>query len=131
MRTSYSSLLRSMPVYQPQLNITPLRSFAPAAAVYGGAAPPRPPRPCPAGCPAACPPAAGAAPRSWAPARDGTPIMRAATIATRVHIVLFREAILISRYRSVVRIARGDSHDGAIRPRNRLEESQGIPVNRR
>ena len=36
------------------------------------------------------------------------PIMSVATIATRVHIILFREAIVISRYRFVVRVTGGD-----------------------
>src|SRR5437773_350892 len=88
---SYSSLLRSMPVYQPQLNITALRSFAPAAGVYG-AAPPRPPRPPPCAPPPpapAAPPwagaaAGGAAPRACAMAEDGTLIVRATAIATLV-----------------------------------------------
>src|SRR5262245_16409309 len=100
MSTSYSSLLRSMPVYQAQLNRTAFRAFAPAAGVYDGAPRPRP-RPAP------CPPPPGAAPRPpWAPwagaasgapppacakAEDGT-IVRAAAIATVVHIITFREA---------------------------------------
>src|SRR6185369_1841916 len=91
MRTSYSSLLRSMPMYQPQLNRTDLRSFAPGAGVYGGAPRPRPPRPC-AG---AWAPAVGAASRACALDKDGRPIVRVATMATLVHIVLFREAIVI------------------------------------
>src|SRR6185503_19497119 len=109
MRTSYSSLLRSMPMYQAQLNRTAFRSFAPGAGVKGGAPRPRPPPPCagswaPAAGAAPWPPAAGPgpAPRAWALDRDGTPIMRVATIATVVHIILLREAILISRYRLVV-----------------------------
>src|SRR6185436_6175981 len=64
---SYSSLLRSIPVYQPQLNITAFRSFAPAAGVYGGA--PRPPRPPP--CP---PPPPAPAPRPpWAGVAGAAP----------------------------------------------------------
>src|SRR5436853_1388364 len=89
MRTSYSSLLRSMPMYQPQLNRTDFRSFAPGAGVKGGAAGPRPPRPC-AG---AWAPAAGAAPLAWALDNDGTPIMSVAAMATLVRIILFREVI--------------------------------------
>src|SRR5262245_43080242 len=90
MSRSYSSLLRSMPVYQAQLNITALRSFAPAAGVYSGA-PPRPPRPppCAPAPPApAAPPwagaAPGAAPRACAMAEDGALIVRATAIATLV-----------------------------------------------
>src|SRR6185436_9434132 len=89
MRMSYSSLLRSIPVYQPQLNITAFRSFAPAAGVYGGA--PRPPRPPPCAPPPpapAWPPwagaAAGAAPRACAVAEDGMLIVRATAIARLV-----------------------------------------------
>src|SRR5579871_1296977 len=74
---SRSSLLRSMPVYQPQLKRTDFRSFAPAAGVYGGA--PRPPRPPP------CPP-----PWACAMAKDGAPIVRASAIATLVPKILFR-----------------------------------------
>src|SRR5437016_13605308 len=91
MSTSYSSLLRSMPVYQAQLNRTALRSFAPAAGVYSGA-PPRPPRPppCAPPPPASAPPppwagaAAGAAPRACALVEDGALIVRANAIATLV-----------------------------------------------
>src|SRR5437773_2804601 len=131
MSTSYSSLLRSMPVYQAQLNRTALRSFAPAAGVYSGA-PPRPP-PCapPPPAPAPRPPwagaAAGAAPPACAKA-DGSLIVRATATATPVHIIPFREAMAISRYRLVGRVPRGDVHHGAVRPRNRLEESQWTPV---
>src|SRR5580765_4711349 len=90
MRMSYSSLLRSMPVYQAQLNRTDFRSFAPAAGVYGGA--PRPPRPppCPPPPPAPAPRpawagvAAGAAPACCALAGDGALIVRATAIATLV-----------------------------------------------
>src|SRR6476469_8488307 len=126
MRTSYSSLLRSMPMYQPQLNRTDFRSFAPAAGVKGGGAGPRP-RPC-AGASA---PAAGAAPRACALDADGTLIMRVAAMATLVPIILFREAIVISRCGLVVRVTRGDIQDAAVRPRNRLEKSQWIAVPRR
>src|SRR5713101_9327322 len=134
MSTSYSSLLRSMPMYQAQLNRTAFRSFAPAAGVYSGA--PRPPRPppCapPAPAPAPRPPwvggAAGAAPPACAKAEDGSLIVRATAIATLVHIIPFREAMAISRYRLVVRVTRGYIHDLAVRPRNRLEESQRTPV---
>src|SRR5688500_1227365 len=54
--------------------------------------------------------------------------MRAATMATLVRIILFREAIAISRYGLVVRVTGGDVQDAAVRPRNRLEEPQWIPV---
>src|SRR5438094_5186671 len=128
-----------MPMYQAQLNRTDFRSFAPAAGVYGGAPRPRPARPPPC---APAPPgpaprspwagvAAGAAPRACAKAEDGAPIVRAAAIATPVHIILFREAIVISsrgRGPLIVGVTRGDIQDGAVRPRNRLEESQWIPV---
>src|SRR4030095_10623983 len=107
MSTSYSSLLRSMPMYQAQLKSTAFRSFAPAAGVYRGA-----PR----------------APPACAKAEDGALIVRATAIATPVHIIPFREAIAISRSRLVVRVTGGNIHDGAVRPRNRLEESQWTPV---
>src|SRR5262245_4203382 len=93
---SYSSLLRSMPVYQAQLKRTAFRSFAPAAGVYGGA--PRPPRPPPCAppppAPAPRPPWAGAAPGAAPPAcakaEDGTQIVRATAIATLVPKIFFR-----------------------------------------
>src|SRR2546426_231360 len=102
MSRSYSSLLRSMPVYQAQLNKTAFRSLAPAAGVYSGA-PPRPPRPPPCAPPppgpAPRPPwagaAAGAAPPACAKAEDGSLNVRATAIATPVHIILFRDAIAI------------------------------------
>src|SRR5580704_16790602 len=108
MSRSRSSLLRSMPVYQAQLNRTAFRSFAPAAGVYSGA-PPRPSRPPPCAppppAPAPAPPwvgaAAGAAPADCAKAEDGSLIVRATAIATLVHIIPFREAMAISRYRLV------------------------------
>src|SRR5215207_10114530 len=100
-----------MPMCQPKLNITDFRSLAPAAGVY--AAPPRPrpaPRPGPGACappagPGPCAgagawaPAAGAAPRACALDSDGMLMMRVAPMATLVHLNLFREAIMISRYR--------------------------------
>src|SRR6185436_10945248 len=101
MRTSYSSLLRSMPMYQPQLNRTDFRSFAPGAGVKY-CTPPRP-RP-PPGAPAPFGPAprspwagaaAGAAP-ACARTEDEALIVRPATIAAHVHIILFRDAIAIS-----------------------------------
>src|SRR5215510_6130662 len=99
MRTSYSSLLRSMPMYQPQLNRTDFRSFAPGAGLKY-CTPPRP-RP-PPGAPAPFGPgppwagaAAGAAP-ACAKTEDEAPIVRAAAIATHVHMVLFRDDIVIS-----------------------------------
>src|ERR1051326_2055233 len=87
---SRSSVLRSMPVYQAQLNRTAFRSFAPAAGVYGGA--PRPPRPpaCPPPPPAPAPrppwagAAAGAAPPPCALAGDGAVTVRATAIARLV-----------------------------------------------
>src|SRR5262245_61213987 len=98
---SYSSLLRSMPVYQAQLNRTDLRSFAPAAGVYCGAPPPRPPRPppCAPPPPAPAPPpwagaAAGAAPRACALTEDGALIVRATAIATLVPKILRRTAMM-------------------------------------
>src|SRR5215470_1408371 len=105
MSTSYSSLLRSMPMYQAQLNRTAFRSFAPAAGVYDGAPKPRPrPAPCPPPPPGAAPrppwaPWAGAAavaPPACAKAEDGTLIVRAAAIATLVHVITFREAMAFS-----------------------------------
>src|SRR4029453_8961676 len=125
MSTSYSSLLRSMPVYQAHLNTPAFRSFAPAAGVYGGA--PRPP---------GAPPPPGPAPRtSWTGAAAGAPpprpkggggalVVRATANATPVQIIPFREAIAISPSRLVVRVTGGNIHDGAVRPRHRLEESQ-------
>src|SRR5262249_11957746 len=102
MRMSYSSLLRSMPVYQAQLNRTDFRSFAPAAGVYGGA-PPRPPRPppCapPAPAPAPRPPwagaAAGAAPPPCALAGDGALIVTATAIARLVPKIFGKTAMMI------------------------------------
>src|SRR5215471_14293878 len=96
MRMSYSSLLRSMPVYQPQLNRTDFRSFAPAAGVYGGA--PRPPRPPPCAPPPPAPAprpawagvAAGAAPPACALAEEGALIVRATAIATIVQKIFRR-----------------------------------------
>src|SRR5215468_5951276 len=94
---SYSSLLRSMPIYQAQLNRTAFRSFAPAAGVYSGA-PPRPPRPPPCAPPPPAPApwagdAAGAAPRAWAMAEDGALTVTATAIATLVaNIFRRREA---------------------------------------
>src|SRR6185369_13030767 len=138
MSTSYSSLLRSMPMYQAQLNRTAFRSFAPAAGVYVGAPKPRsrpapcpPPPPGPAPRPPCAPSAgapAGATPPACAKAEDGTLIVRTAAIATPVHIITFREAMEISRSRLVVRVTRGDIQDLAVRPGNRLEKSQWIPV---
>src|SRR6185503_14265876 len=126
MRTSYSSLLRSMPMYQPQLNRTDFKSFVPAAGVYSCTAPrPRPPPPPP--CAGAWAPA-GPAPCACALDRDGRLIMSVAMIATHVHLSIFREAIMISRSRLVCRATRGDIQDGAVRPSNRLEESQWSPV---
>src|SRR5437867_571958 len=99
MSRSYSSLLRSMPVYQAQLNKTDLRSFAPAAGVYGCAPAPRPPRPFwPSGAAA---PAAGAppCPRACANAPvDDAQTVRATPIARLVHVMLFREFMAISRF---------------------------------
>src|SRR4029453_4478119 len=89
---SYSSVLRSIPVYQAQLNRTDFRSFAPAAGVYSGASPWRPPPPC-AGVWA---PAAGAAGRFCALDRNARLIIKGPKIATRYHIILSREAIVIS-----------------------------------
>ena len=56
--------------------------------------------------------------------------MRVATIATLVHIILFREAIVISRYRLVVRVTGGDIDHASVRHRHRLEESQRTAVSR-
>src|SRR5262249_25021147 len=101
---SYSSLLRSMPVYQAQLNRTAFRSFAPAAGVYSGA-PPRPPRPppCAPAPPAPAPrpswagAAAGAAPRACAVAGDGALIVRATAIAATLVPKIFRRREAQSR----------------------------------
>src|SRR5579863_418208 len=84
---SRSSLLRSMPIYQPQLKMTAFRSFAPAAGVYVG--PPRPPRPParpPPPAPAPGPPPACAAALSpaCAKAEDGALSVRATAIAILV-----------------------------------------------
>src|SRR5215468_5125430 len=113
MSRSYSSLLRSMPVYQAQLKRTAFRSLAPAAGVYGGA--PRPPRPPPCAppppAPAPRPPwagaAAGAAPRACAMAEDGSLIVRATAIATLVPNIVRRTAMMIPLY-LVVWAAGGD-----------------------
>src|SRR5262245_55234809 len=111
---SYSSLLRSMPVYQAQLNRTDFRSFAPAAGVYA-APPPRPPLPPPCACPPAAPaplppcpwPAAGAAPLPFCCAfAVGSAInVRTTAMAILIHI-LCREAMMFPPL--VVRIAGGD-----------------------
>src|SRR5262245_18079520 len=99
MSRSYSSLRRSMPVYQAQLNITAFRSFAPAVGVYGGA--PRPPRPCapPPAAPAPRPSwvgaAAGAVPPACAMPEDGAQIVRATAIATLVPKIFRRTVMMI------------------------------------
>src|SRR5262249_56997876 len=97
------TVARSMPVYQAQLNRTAFRSFAPAAGVYSGAPPPRPPRPppCAPAPPAPAPrpswagAAAGAAPRACAMAEDGALIVRATAIATLVPKIFRRTAMMI------------------------------------
>ncbi len=71
---SYSSVLLSIPMCQAQLNRTDFRSVAPGSGVYGGSPPPKP----------------------WALDSDGRPIVSAATIATRVRIILLIEVIVIS-----------------------------------
>src|SRR5262245_59369799 len=85
---SCSRLLRSIPIYQPQLKRTAFRSFAPAAGVYSGA-PPRPPRPPPCASPPPAPApwagdTVGAAPRTCALAEDVALIVRTTAIATLV-----------------------------------------------
>src|SRR5262252_3158486 len=130
---SYSSLLRSMPIYQPQLNRTALRSFAPAAGVYSGA-PPRPPRPPPC---APAPPApaprplwagapAGAAPRPCALAVGGALIVRATAIATPVPIIFCKTAMMISFL--VVRVTGGDLDRVTVRVGYRLQKTQRAAV---
>src|SRR5262245_30265154 len=95
MSRSYSSLLRSIPVYQAQLNKTDLRSCAPAAGVYGGAPAPRPPRPF------WLSPAAGAAPCPRACAKalvDAAQTVKATPIAILVQVMLLRKFMAISRF---------------------------------
>ena len=91
---------------------------------------PRPP-PCapppPAPAPRA-PWASAAAGAACAKAEDASLIIRATAIATLVHIILFREAMVISRNRLVVWVTCGDIHDAAVRPRNRLEGDEGTSL---
>src|SRR6185436_2362342 len=95
MSRSYSSLLLSMPMYQPQLNITDFRSFAPAAGVNGGAPRPRP-RPCPWPAPAgAWAPGPGPAAGACASAMDATPIVSTAANATLVDARVLRKVMAI------------------------------------
>src|ERR1700681_1195217 len=131
MSRSRSSLLRSMPMYQAQLNRTAFRSFAPAAGVYNGAPPPRPPRPpWPPGARAAA--AAPPCRRACANAPvDSALIVRATTIATLVQVMPFREFMVISRFRSVVRVTGRDFDLASVRHDHRLEKSQRTAVVRR
>src|SRR6516162_7663202 len=95
---SRSSVLRSMPVYQAQLNRTDFRSFAPAAGVYSGSPPPRRRFCAPVGFAVLirAPTAGAEACSSCALHSNGALMMRAATIAAGVDITFFREAMVIS-----------------------------------
>src|SRR5688572_24081810 len=94
MSRSYSSVLRSMPMCQAQLNSTDFRSFAPAAGVYSSPSP-APRRPAlVGGAVLNCGP--NSDPSSWALDRDGTHIVSARAVAAPVHIVLVRKAMVIS-----------------------------------
>src|SRR5262249_26186485 len=93
MSRSYSSLLRSIPVYQAQLKRTAFRSFAPAAGVYSGP-PPRPlPPPCPP--PPPCSPPARPCAGACAQAVGSAPIVRTVAIATCATTILFMTALLV------------------------------------
>src|SRR5262245_49636290 len=134
MRMSYSSLLRSMPVYQAQLNRTDFRSFVPAVGVYGGA--PRPPRPPPCAPPPAPAPRpawagapAGAAPVCCAKAEDGTLIVRATAIATLVPRIFGRTTMMPPCL--VVRVTGGNLDHASIRHDDGFEEAQRTAVLRR
>src|SRR6516164_1586362 len=100
---SCSWSLRSMPMYQAQLNRTDFRSFASFAGVYAGPPRPRPPRP----PPCACAPA-GAAPVCCAKAVDGALLVRATVIATLVQKILRKTAMMIPPYCLVVRVTGGN-----------------------
>src|SRR5215510_7779707 len=96
---SYSWSLRSEPVYQPQLNMTDFRSLAPGAGLkYCGPPRPRPrPWPSPAWPAGPGPPPAGAC----APARDGAPMVSAATNAALVQMRCRRKVMMIPLCRLV------------------------------
>src|SRR5262245_11279839 len=146
MRTSYSSLLRSMPVYQAQLNRTDFRSFASFAGVYAGPPRPRPP-PCAPPPPAPAPrpwagAAAGAAPPACALAMDGALIVRATAIATLVPRNFCRNFMMIplisywlraialafAPLMLVVRVTGGNLDHASIRHDDGFEESQRTAV---
>src|SRR5579863_10005282 len=80
---SRSSLLRSMPIYQPQLKRTDFRSFAPAAGVYVGPPRPRPP-----------PPPGGGPSGACALAKDRVPIARTDPIAIRFKLIVSGKAMM-------------------------------------
>src|SRR6185369_9278555 len=86
---SYSSLLRSIPIYQPQLKRTAFRLLSPAAGVYGGAALPLP---CP---PLPCPPFACAGAGACALAVDSMLMVKTTAIATCVYIIFRRKVIIV------------------------------------
>src|SRR5437867_3275274 len=135
MSRSYSSLLRSIPVYQAQLKRTAFRSFAPAAGVYCGP-PPRPPRPPPCAPPpasaprppAACPPPP---PGACALAVDGILIVRTAAIATVVQMILDGKVMMVLRCCLIVGVAGGDRDHAPVRHGHRLEKTQRASVFRR
>src|SRR5580658_3760219 len=93
---SCSELLRSMPVYQAQMKRTAFRSFAPAAGVYTGASPPRPP------------PWAGAAAGACAKAEDSVLIVSATAIATLIPKIFRRTVISSPFLLRVVRVTGGN-----------------------
>src|SRR5262249_5455053 len=124
MRMSYSSLLRSMPVYQAQLNRTDFRSFASFAGVYGGAPRPRPPRP----PPCACAPA-GAAPVCCEKDEDGALIVRAMAMATVVPTIFRKPTMMIPPL--IVRVTRRNLDHTSIRHDDGFEEAQRAAVLRR
>src|SRR5262245_20345261 len=129
MSRSYSSLLRSMPVYQPQLNMTAFRSFAPDAGVKGGAPRPRPrpwPWPSPAG---ALAPGPGPAP-ACAPAMDGTPMVSAAANATLVQMRVLRKVMIIPLRRLVGGCAGKNRDSSPVRQGYGFEETQRAAVHR-
>src|SRR5215475_9728976 len=92
-----------MPVYQAQLKRTAFRSFAPAAGVYSGASPPRPP------------PWAGAAAGACAKAEDSVLIVSATAIAALVPKIFRRTVISSPFLLRVVRVTGGNLDHASIR----------------
>src|SRR6185295_1195537 len=126
MSRSYSSLLRSMPIYQPQLKRTAFRLLSPAAGVYGGAALPLP---CP---PLPCPPFACAGAGACALAVDSTPMVKTMAIVTCVYIIFRRKVIIVPPgvlgCRLIVGVTGGNLDHVPVRIGHRLEKAQRTAV---